>query len=118
MASAESAFHALKEAIESRNANGMLEMYADDALMVEYDKRSPPSSPMTLHGKAAIEPLLRDICDREMTHEIDDEVIGDERFSFTETFEYPDGNRVFSAMVCDLSDGKIARQVGLQAWDQ
>jgi len=53
-----------------------------------------------------------------MTHKIGDEVIGESRFSFTEQCEYPDGNLVFSAMVCDLNDGKIARQVGLQAWDE
>src|SRR5215210_5338683 len=118
MTPAQSTFDSLKEAIESRDADRMLELYADDALMVEYDMRNPPSSPMTLEGKENIEPMLRDVCGREMTHTIGDEVIGDDRFAFTERCEYPDGNLVFSAMVCDLNDGRIARQVGLQAWDE
>ena len=62
--------------------------------------------------------MIRDVCGREMTHEIRDEVIGTDRFAFTELCEYPDGNLVFSAMVCDLNDGRIERQVGLQAWDE
>src|SRR5215211_5142179 len=99
MAPAQSVFESLKEAVESRNADGMLDLYADNAVMVEYDKRSPPSSPMMLEGKENIEPMLRDICGRDMTHEIGDEVIGDDRFAFTERCEYPDGNLVFSAMV-------------------
>jgi len=118
MTPAQSTFESLKQAIESRNADGMLDLYADDAVMIEYDKRSPPSSPMKLEGKQNIEPMVRDVCDREMTHMIGDEVIGDDRFAYTERCEYPDGNLVFSAMVCDLRDGKIARQVGLQAWDE
>jgi len=61
---------------------------------------------------------VRDICGREMTHTIGDEVVGDNRFSFTETCEYPDGNRVFASMVCDLRDGKVSREVQLQAWDE
>ena len=111
-------FELLRDAIESRDANAMLALYADDALVVEYDKRSPPSSPMKFEGKEQIEPMVRDICGREMTHKVGDEVIGDDRFAYTERCEYPDGNLVFSAMVCDLRDGKIARQVGLQAWDE
>jgi hypothetical protein len=52
-----------------------------------------------------------------MTHEIGDEVVGEERFSYTETCEYPDGNEL-AAVVCDLRDGKISRAVQLQTWDE
>jgi ketosteroid isomerase-like protein len=118
MAAALGTFELFRDATESRDADALAALYADDAVMIEYDMRNPPSSPMKLEGKEDIEFMVRDICGREMTHEIGDEVIGEDRFSFTELCEYPDGNLVFSAMVCDLNDGKIARQVGLQAWDE
>jgi ketosteroid isomerase-like protein len=111
-------FELLRDATESRDAEAMLALYEDDAVMLEFDMRNPPSAPMKLEGKEDIGWMIRDVCGREMTHTIGNEVIGDDRFSFTEMCEYPDGNLVFSAMVCDLNDGKIARQVGLQAWDE
>ena len=111
-------FEMLRDATESRDAEAMLALYADDAVMIEYDMRNPPSAPMKLEGKEDIGRMIRDVCGCDMTHKIRDEVIGTDRFAFTELCEYPDGNLVFSAMVCDLYEGRIERQVGLQAWDE
>ena len=116
--SAQATFEALREAIESRDADRMLELYTDDAVIIGYSKNSPPASPTKVEGKANIEPMLRDVFGREMTHELADEVIGEGRLSYNEHCEYPEGNRVFTSVVCDLRDGKIVRQVQQETWDE
>ncbi len=87
-------------------------------MIVGYNKNSPPTSPERIEGRASIEPVLRDVFGREMSHRIVDEVIGDDRFSYNEVCEYPEGNRVFASVTCDVRDGKIVRQVQQETWDE
>jgi hypothetical protein len=53
-----------------------------------------------------------------MTHHVEDEIIGANRVAFNEMCEYPDGVRVLTAMTLDVHDGKISRQVNIEAWDE
>jgi hypothetical protein len=53
-----------------------------------------------------------------MTHHIENEVIGKDRVAFNEACEYPDGTRVLAATTVDVRDGKVARQVNIEAWDE
>ncbi len=115
---AQATFEALREAIKARDADRLLGLYSDDVVLLGYNKNSPPASPTKLEGKASIEPMLRDVFGREMTHELTDEVVGEGRLSYNEHCEYPDGNRVFASVVCDLRDGKIVRQVQQETWDE
>jgi hypothetical protein len=61
---------------------------------------------------------LHDVCSREMTHRVENEVVGENRVAFNEACEYPDGTRVLGAQTLELRDGKIARQVNVEAWDE
>jgi len=115
---AHATFHVLREAIEGRDADAILGLIADNAVMVNYDKRNPPSVPARLEGKAAIDPVFRDVYGRDMTHEIRDEVIGEDRISFNEWCEYPDGLRVIASNVLDIREGKIVRACINQTWDE
>jgi hypothetical protein len=108
----------LRAAAEERNAEAMLDLYADDAEYVRVDRNSTPSSPMKLRGKGKIAEYLRDVFGREMTHRIENEVIGEERIAFNWACEYADGTRVLAAETCEVRDGKIVRQVSVQAWDE
>lgn len=109
---------ALRRAIEGRDLDLMLGFYADDAEMLTVDRNSPPSRPHELHGKAEISDHLRDVFSREMTHRVEDVVAVDDRLAFTEACEYSDGTKVLAAGTCELRDGKIHRQVNVQAWDE
>ena len=71
-----------------------------------------------LRGKEEITEYLRDVCSRAMTHHIENEVIGEDRVAFNEACEYPDGTRVLTAMTLDVRDGKVVRQVNVEAWDE
>lgn len=56
-------FELLRDATESRDADAMLALYADDAVRIEHDMRNPPSSPMRLEGKEDIGSMIRDVAD-------------------------------------------------------
>ena len=71
-----------------------------------------------LRGHEQIRTWVEDVCERDMTHRVDMQVLGDGGAAFTEACLYPDGTNVLCAAVLELRDDQIARQVGVQAWDE
>jgi ketosteroid isomerase-like protein len=106
-----------RRAIEERDSEALLRLYADDAVMSVVDRDNPPSSPTVLRGREAIGTYLAELCGRDMTHEVDPIVQQGDTAAFEQHCQYPDGSRVLCIAVLDLDDGHIARQTGLQAWD-
>src|SRR3954453_23241743 len=111
-------FEALRCAEEEHVLDSMLALYAEDAQIVIVNRNTPPSSPFELHGKEQIAEHLRDVLGRDMNHQLQNEVIGEDRVAFNIACQYPDGNRVFCAGMLEVRDGKIVREVGVQAWDE
>jgi nuclear transport factor 2 (NTF2) superfamily protein len=111
-------FETLRRAIEGRDAETLAGHYADDAEVLTINRNTTPSSPQVLRGKEQISEYLRDVCSREMTHRVENEVVAENRIAFQEACEYPDGVRVLGAQTLDLRDGKIVRQVNVEAWDE
>jgi ketosteroid isomerase-like protein len=107
----------LKAAIESRNAAGLIALYADDAVMRIIDRDNPPSRPRELKGRPAIAAFYDDVCSRAMTHEVENGVSDGRRLAFTQACAYPDGTRVFCSAMIETADGRITRQTNVQAWD-
>jgi hypothetical protein len=108
----------LHRAHEQRDAEAMIALYADDAEVRIVDSSRPPRRPLVLRGKQAISELLRDINSRPMTHRIEQKVVGENALSLTVACEYSEGTRVLATEVYELQNGKIVRQVTVQAWDQ
>jgi hypothetical protein len=111
-------FEAFRRAEEEHDLDSMLGLYADDAGWRIVDRNSPPSAPFELRGKEEIAGYLKDVFSREMTHRIENEVIGKERMAFNEVCEYPNGKCVYSATTLDAPDGRISRQVSVVVWDE
>jgi len=111
-------FEAMRHAIEERDYDALVAFYADDAELRTINRNTTPSSPLILRGKEEISEMLRDVSSREMTHRVEDEVIGEGRVAFNEACEYPDGVRVLGATTMELRDGKIVRQTNVEAWDE
>jgi nuclear transport factor 2 (NTF2) superfamily protein len=107
-------FEVLRRAIEGRDAETLAGFYADDAEVLTVNRNSTPSSPNVLRGKEAIAEYLRDVCAREMTHRVENEVLDEGRIAFQEACEYPDGVRVLGAETLEVRDGKIVRQVNVE----
>ena len=111
-------FEVLRQGVEQLDAEVLIKLYADDAQMRIVNRYTTPSSPRELRGKEEITEYLRDVCGRAMTHHIENEVVGEDRVAFNEACEYPDGTRVFCAASLNVQDGKIVRQVNIEAWDE
>jgi hypothetical protein len=111
-------FEAMRRAIEQLDADLLTSLYADDAEMHIVNRNTTPSSPHVLRGKEEITEHLRDVCGRAMTHHVENEVIGEDRVAFNEACEYPDGVRVLAATTLEVRDGKVVRQVNIEAWDE
>jgi ketosteroid isomerase-like protein len=111
-------FEQLRRAEEQRDLDAMLDLYADDAEVRIVNRATPPSSPYVLRGKEEIGEYLRDVFGREMTHSIENEVVGEDRLAFNVACEYPDGTRVLASENMQLRDGKVVRQVEVVAWDE
>jgi ketosteroid isomerase-like protein len=111
-------FEALRRAIEERDLDPMLDLYADDAELRIINRNTTPSSPQVLRGREEISEYLRDVFSREMTHRVENEVVGENRVAFNEACEYPDGIKVLAAETVELREGKIVRQVNVETWDE
>ncbi|MEO3470466.1 nuclear transport factor 2 family protein [Roseomonas sp. CAU 1739] len=108
----------LTRALERSDAASIVSFYDDDAEMEIIDRNRPPSAPMRLVGRPAIEAFWRDICAREMTHAVGEAISDTGRAAFVERCAYPDGCHVVSAMTLELHDGRIRRHLTVQAWDE
>ena len=111
-------FEALRRGIEELNEDLLINLYADNAEVRIVNRNTTPSSPRELRGNEEIAEYLRDVCGRAMTHRVENEVIGENRVAFNEACEYPDGTKVYCAATLDVQDGKIVRQVNVEAWDE
>jgi len=111
-------FEALRRAIEQSDFDSLMKFYDENAELYSVNRNTPPSSPEVLRGKEAIAERLEDVCGRDMTHRVEDEVVGQERIAFNEACEYPDGIKVLAAQTLEVRDGKIVRQVNVEAWDE
>ena len=80
-------FESLRQAVEGRDAETLAGFYADDAEMHTVNRNTTPSSPQVLRGKEEISEYLRDVCSREMTHQVENEVVGENRVAFIEACE-------------------------------
>jgi len=111
-------FEALRRAIEQSDFDSLMKFYDENAELYSVNRITPPSSPEVLRGKEAIAERLEDVCGRDMTHRVEDEVVGQDRIAFNEACEYPEGIKVLAAQTLEVRDGKIVRQVNVEAWDE
>lgn len=112
-------FGTLRRAIEERDAGTLAGLYAGDAELRIVNRNNPPGSPFVLHGREAITEYYSDVCGREMTHRVENEVLEKHRAAFNQACEYPDGTRVLCAATLDLDDdGRIVRQTNVEVWDE
>ena len=115
---ADAALATLRQGLEGHDEQVAVSAYADDAVVIAYSERNRPGSAHPIEGREAIAEWMHDVMARNLTHKVADEVVGADRFAFTETCVYPTGERVVGAYICDVREGEIVRQVGSEAWDE
>lgn len=107
----------LRKAFHGRDAAGLLALYAPDATIEIVDARNTPSSPKRIEGRDAIRAHHEDVFSRDMTHEVEIVAVSPEALGYSIRCRYGDGTRVVCAATAELRNGKIVREVGVQAWD-
>jgi hypothetical protein len=105
-------------AVEQRDPQTQVEMYAPDATVTIADRINQPSSPRVLSGTEEIRAWIEDTCGREMSHAVKHSVQDEHGAAFSEACRYADGTNVMCAAVLELADGLIADQTVVQAWDE
>ena len=110
-------FAGMKRAFETLDIPSLLEFYADDAEWIEYKPGAPPSSPRRLVGKDAIHKFVQGVADYGVQLVISDEVIGDGRIAYCMRVAPPDGRQGIEHVIAYHQNGKITRQIDVEAWD-
>jgi hypothetical protein len=108
---------ALRLAFATRDRALALALYADDASLEVVNVLNPPSSPLRLSGRAEIAAHLDEVFAREMTHEVDVVVAVPDALGYVLRCTREDGTKVVCAAMSVVADGRIVREVGVQAWD-
>ena len=109
-------FEALQRGIERCDPDLVLGFYAEEARLSIVNADAAHASPFELRGKAEIAKHLRATFGPGTSHRVELETaIGENRVTFREACEYPDGARVGVQTTLEVRDGKIVRQVDVVA---
>src|SRR5918994_3107469 len=103
-------FGALRRAIEGCEPDLILNFYAEEANLIIVNADAPHALPFELRGKTEIARHLRVVFNQEISHRVEEEVVGEQQVTFREACEYPDGGRVVVETTLEVRDGKIVRQ--------
>jgi hypothetical protein len=110
-------FGALRLGIERCDPDLLIGFYAEDAQLSIVNAGASQASRFELYGKAEIAKHLRATFGQKALHRVEGEVVGEERVTFREACEYPDGGRVWVETTLEVRDAKIVRQVDVVARD-
>ena len=108
---------AMRRAFADRDAAAVLAFYADDATVELVDAQHTPSHPQRIEGREALRAHFEDVFSRDMTHAVDIAVASEDALGYSLRCTYADGMKVVCVANAELRDGRIAREVGVQAWD-
>jgi ketosteroid isomerase-like protein len=108
---------AVRAAFNDRDAAALLSLYADDAIVELVDHVNQPSAPRRLCGRDELRTHFEDVFGRDMTHAVDIVATSPGALGYTVRCTYADGTKVVCSATAELRDGRIVREVGVQAWD-
>ena len=91
---------------------------ADYVEWVEIDQRTLPHSPSVTDGREAGIAGIHAAHARGLVSRVTDGFATEDRAAMTVLCTYPTGEHVYCNALADISDGKIVRWVGVQAWDE
>jgi hypothetical protein len=110
-------YAAFKKASESQDVETWLLFFDEKAEWVEYRRNAPPASPNRMCGKSEIGACLGRVKSSNVRFELSDGVLGRTRAAFCVTCTLSSGRKVIEQVIVHLKDGKIVRQVDVEAWD-
>jgi SnoaL-like domain len=117
MASTSFDFGAFRAAFASCDATRWSDFYADDAEWIEYRHADPPSRPNVMRGKRAIADFIDRVANSPIAISIEDWLIDGDRMAFRFWVELSDGRKIIEQTFIYTSNGRITRQIDVEAWD-
>ena len=109
-------YAAFKRAFEAQDIDAWLSFFDENAEWVKYRHDAPAASPNRMRGKTEICAFLGRIKSGNMRLELSDEVLGRTRAAFCVTCTLPSERKIIEHVIIHLKDGKIVRQVDVEAW--
>jgi hypothetical protein len=109
-------FSAFKAAYEGQDIEAWLSFYSDKAEWVCYRDANPPRALHVLTGREQIGAFLSRVKANDVHLSISDEVLNPHRSAFCVMRTLPNGYRVIEHVIIHHPDGKIVRQVDVEAW--
>lgn len=110
-------FAFFKRAFEGLDLEAWAGCFHDDAEWIEYRHDRPPSQPLTRRGRAEIEAFLPRVREANVRLTMEDEMGAGGRYAFRAVVTRPDGSRIISHAMLYVDEGRIRRQVDVEAWD-
>lgn len=107
-----------RRAMDERDPEMLTGLFRDDAECILIDKDHPPSNPLEKRGREEIRELNEYLLGPGKSHRVEKLLVTEDAAGFADACRYDDGTRVYCTGVMDLEDGKISRQVCVQAWDE
>lgn len=105
------------DAVVGLDAERWLAFYDAEAEWIEYRHADPPRSPHVMCGVEEIGRFLRGVCAAPLAIEVDNLVADDHGAAFTLTVTRPDEGRIIENVILEHRDGRIVRQIDVEAWD-
>jgi SnoaL-like domain len=110
-------FAGFKRAFTEQDVPAWAAYFADDGEWIEYKHTHPPRAPRVMQGRREIAEFLGRVKSSNVKLEIEDEVIGPGRAAFRVWCTLPDERRIIEHVIIHYENGKIVRQVDVEAWD-
>ena len=110
-------FAIFRRALETQDLEAWLDCFADHAQWIEFRHDAPSGAPTRIVGKSEIAAFLRRVKASNVRLTIRYEIVASDGCAFSVLREMPDGRRLLEHSIVHIADGKIVRQVDLDAWD-
>ena len=110
-------FEAYAAAVEGKDAAAWAEFFVEDAVWLEYRGRNPPRSPNVIAGRTAIREFLEQVAAAPFRLEVSHPVVSPERAAYRAWITFADDRQIIEHVILELADGRIVRQVDVEAWD-
>ena len=114
----EAVLEAIRSGYRDRDVAKVMSAYAEDIESTIVNRNNPPSRPLILRGRAALQRMVEDICAREMTHAMAGPIVGDGALSYRVECRYPDGCNVVGLYMATVKDGLIVKEFSIDCWDE
>ena len=105
--------------IADSSLDNLFSRLADDVRWIEVDQRSQPNAPAIYRGRDEVIAMIEEGHARGIVSQVVDGFAAGDRAAVAVLCTYPDGvSHVRVNALLHISDGKIVRWDGVQAWDE